>query len=231
MGPRKHRQTNGIHKNHGEKAGRSKRHSVHKNERSGKDPTPHPPHVGGDIYCAIARPHFGNYYHWALALHDTANDKWETFHVVQATEDGPFERKKMEEDPRKAMDCVFFLRLGQIAARRCACLSRSITGIPVPGEGALWNGQDYVMDIWEMARDSRMVNEETWYEGKRAVLPYYGPDYGGQMNDSGSQDEEREKEEEHGDASGNKTFPLSEEYVYDSEFSGTGTLSSEPTEP
>jgi hypothetical protein len=154
-----------------------------------------------------------------LSINNSATDKWSTFQVVQEIEDGPFQPERVDVDPSNVMNCLPLVHLGQMDAGWCSSLINGIGRIPVPGEAASWNCQDYVMEIWEMMRNMGMVDEEAWSIGKAAILIYYRQDYG---ESEGEDHEELEDEEdgnegtEHG---ANKAYPLSEEYVYNSESS------------
>ncbi len=69
-------------------------------------------------------------------------------------------------------------------------LVENIDRIPVPGEGLSWNCQDYVIEIWEMMYNNDMINQEIYDGGRVNMMPYYGPDFGGERDSNGDEVED-----------------------------------------
>ncbi|KAG6262109.1 hypothetical protein E4U49_003361 [Claviceps purpurea] len=172
-----------------------------------------------DLYCTIYPPQFGNYYHWAFAMNQGAKKRWETFQVVQEEEDGPYIRNRCQVDPRNSSTCpqpVRLIFLGQMHAKSWDWLIEAIQDIPVPGEAASWNCQDYVLEMWALLLEAGEIDDATWSYSHNLMLPYYGPDFGGQEEHHLDEYEEEEAEEQDGEDGGERKV-LSEEFVYDSD--------------
>ncbi|KAG6199660.1 hypothetical protein E4U35_006549 [Claviceps purpurea] len=169
-----------------------------------------------EIYCAIYRPQsgVGNYYHWALAIYHIGKKRWQIFQVVQDESEGPYKRDERQVDPKLSSTCLQPLTLlGLMSADYWDWLIKAARNIPVPGQAPSWNCQDHVLEIWALLLKKGAIDDTTWSHGHGLVLPYYGPDYGGQERDHTDEYEEEEAEEE--DDGGRKV--LSEEFVYDSD--------------
>ncbi|OBS16508.1 hypothetical protein FPOA_12832 [Fusarium poae] len=191
-------------KKHGSKSSKSRQHS----HRHGSTSQSHQSETGGafELYCAIYQPRSGNYYHWAFAMY-RPDLGWGVFEVVQDEEDGPFRAVYRQTDPRSSLRCLPLIPLGYIHPDHAQGLAGHINGIQVPGESALWNCQDYVLEIWDLVLEVGAIDEYTRDGGRIALMPYYGPiqeaDDG--ENGEGSEDENDQPRQYQ-----------SAEYVYDS---------------
>ncbi|GAP93169.1 putative protein kinase-like domain [Rosellinia necatrix] len=191
MVQRKHHKSSSSQDNAGpstENSRQSKKHPGQESPKSKKDS----PDQHVDLYCAIYIPQFGNYYTWAFAIYNPTGQQWGLFRVIQKIVDGPFIPRRLEINPKDLLRCLSLVHLGQMNAYWSPNFIDAIGRIAVPGEGLSWNCQDYVMDIWEMMLSMGMIDERTWSTGKRRMMPYYGPDYGGCEN----QDQEELEYEE-----------------------------------
>ena len=163
------------------------------------------------LYCVISTPFFGNFYHWDFATYDPNTQQWFVLGVVQEEEDGPFNYEKRYQNPLDTTPGRL-LFLGQVRPVCRDTLMRDIGLIQVPGEAASWDCQDYVMEIWEIVREYKMVDDDRWWESRRKMVRYFGQDFGGED----SEREESEVEEDEDDQEGRERRILSEEFVYDS---------------
>ncbi|CAI6050632.1 unnamed protein product [Clonostachys chloroleuca] len=186
----------------------SKRHKHHKHSKSSKteDQVEREPL---SLYCAVYTPRSGNYYHWAFAIyHPEFNPGWIIFEVTQQVDDGPFTAVVRETDPRASRRCLQPLtNLGQIHFDWVRPLHSAISDLPVPGEGASWNCQDYVMDIWDTVLSLGAIDEYEWTQGRNGMMTYYGP-----IQDDEEDYEEEDLEEEDQE----ERQPLSAEFISDS---------------
>lgn len=91
-------------------------------------------------------------------------------------------------------------------------LIEAVRELPVRGEAASWNCQDYVLGIWEMLLEAGVIEHDVWSNGYDLMLPYFGQDFGGQ----GGHEEYEEQEGEEEEGNGGKRFK-SQEFVYDSD--------------
>jgi len=153
--------------------------------------------VAHHLYCAVYKPHRGNYYHWALAV--LSNGKWRIFEVIQddPVNDGPFKRHSLNVNPADSDRCRKPLTfLGQV---HCPNLFTIIQNEGI-GSPPGWNCQDYVIEIWETLKDGRYISKETWQRGKDSMMVFYGPDFGQQADDDDDDDDDDEgDDDEEGD--------------------------------
>lgn len=168
--------------------------------RSAAFPRPRHSDIGQHIslYCAIYRPQFGNYYHWAFAAHlvatdsssssspdsDSGPEEWHVYEVVQAIEDGAFEPTHQARVDSASLQGFRapLIPLGEILTSGCEegrweKVQAVVLGQTI-GEPPGWNCQDYVLGIWEELRDRGVIGEEVWSGGKMRMLPFFGPDFG-----------------------------------------------------
>ncbi|KPM45598.1 hypothetical protein AK830_g981 [Neonectria ditissima] len=122
---------------------------------------------------------------------------------VDNTPNGEDSTPKAEDKPHKGDH-----RKGEHKSRHKKSKTM-INQIPVPGEAALWNYQDYVLEIWDAVLGMGAIGEITWQAGRDDLMLYYGP----VQND---QDENVEEEEERADEVGQARQYQSAEFVYDS---------------
>ncbi|KAI1193916.1 hypothetical protein F5X97DRAFT_338340 [Nemania serpens] len=168
-----------------------------------------------DLKLAVYISESGNYYHWAFST--LARGAWTIFEVTQEREDGPFIRQKRDVDPLRSTRCLHpLVSLGRLDIGWWDTLVESIAGIPVPGEGASWNCQDYVIEIWEMMYIKGMIAPYTYGRGQAKMMPYYGPDCC-EEQDSNSNEADND-DEDYGDRDDEdeKRQALSAEFVEDS---------------
>jgi len=59
-----------------------------------------------ELYCALYKPQFENYYHWASAMYDPKTEQWRIFQVVQDEVDGPFIRNTRHVNPAFSSSCL-----------------------------------------------------------------------------------------------------------------------------
>ncbi|RDA84579.1 hypothetical protein CP532_1127 [Ophiocordyceps camponoti-leonardi (nom. inval.)] len=166
-----------------------------------------------NLYCAVYMPVLGNYYHWAFAMNHRQTRRWHIFQVIQEEEGAPFIRNECQADPNSSASCLRPLKyLGQMRVECWDWLIQAVPAIAVPGVAASWNCQDYVMEIWELLLDYGVIDEAAWNHGYRAMLPYYGQDFGDQ---GGEHEGEEDGEDERGGEAGGRV--LSEAFVYHSD--------------
>ncbi|GJN70096.1 hypothetical protein PLICBS_004148 [Purpureocillium lilacinum] len=171
------------------------------------------------LWCAIYYPQFGNYYHWAFAVSDTADSAWHIFEVTQEVQDGPFTAVHRRTNPTRSQRCVQPLTyLGQMHEGNLSPMINQIRQITVPGEALSWNCQDYVIEIWDALLGAGIVSPETWQSGRAQMLQYYGQDFGGSGGDESGVSYGYGGYEgyEDDDQDGNQRI-VSEEFVYDSD--------------
>ncbi|KAM6508374.1 hypothetical protein FALCPG4_018241 [Fusarium falciforme] len=153
-----------------------------------------------NLYCAMYTPRFGNFYHWAFALYRPSTQTWLLLEVTQEDPESPFVPEARQVDPRSSRRCLQPLTyLGQMNAGWMESLEEMVEQIPVPGEAASWNCQDYVMDIWEAMLGYGMIDQDTYNEGYNRMLPYYGQDFGGEEEENEGMEYEESHEEQEGE--------------------------------
>lgn len=149
-----------------------------------------------DLYCAISRPDFGTRYHWALVTNhreQTDKQQWYVFHAIQEKDGGPYVRNQRQGHPRECLKHVQSLKfLGQMRTDRWDCLTRAIPTIMVPGEAGTWSCQDYVIEIWGLLQKDGVIDDATWNQGYEELLPHYGQDFDGKIEESDEDDEQRD---------------------------------------
>lgn len=157
------------------------------------------------IYAAIYEPSMGNYYHWAFALNNPVAEQWHLFQVIQDEEGGPFRPEYLHIDPETIERCLLpLIPLGEMDQGWLQTLINGITQISVPGLAAEWNCQDYVMEIWGIARQHNMVSGDVYETSYRRLFGIYGQDFGGREEQVAEEEEDERRIK-------------SEEFVYDSD--------------
>ncbi|KAH7108678.1 hypothetical protein B0J13DRAFT_165771 [Dactylonectria estremocensis] len=166
-----------------------------------------------ELYCAVYTPRSGNHYHWAFVMYHSELG-WCLYEVVQQVDDGPFTAVFRQTDPRSSSRCLPLIHLGSMHADYARQLPAAINGITVPGEAAMWNCQDYVLEIWDAVLGIGAIDEVIWGAGRDNMIPYYGPI---QDNDNNEDEGEDEDEEGSDDGEGQTRQYQSAEFVYDSD--------------
>ncbi|KAI0399464.1 hypothetical protein F4802DRAFT_612135 [Xylaria palmicola] len=194
---------------------RGKKHSGQEDRKSEKESSD----AYVDLYCAIYAPSGGNCYHFAFVTFNPEEGRWSIFEAVRNVANGPLRPHRLEIDPRNSVRCLPLESLGRMNAGWVPTFIDAVGGITVPGEADSWNCQDYVMEIWKMMLDMGMIDERTWSTGKATMLRFYGPDFGGDERRVHKKLEDEKNDNDNIEKGPKGRYPLSEEYVFDSESS------------
>ncbi|KAM0539969.1 hypothetical protein ACHAO7_011648 [Fusarium culmorum] len=127
-----------------------------------------------DLYCAVYQPRVGNYYHWAFAMH-RPDLGWAIFEVVQDVDDGPFRTAIRDVNPSSSARCLPLVPLARIYSSYAQNLASQIREIPVEGRPALWNCQEYVLEIWDLVWQLGAIDQNTYEVARQNLMPYFGP--------------------------------------------------------
>lgn len=114
----------------------------------------------------------GNFDHWALWLRGRAVNK--LFQV--AGDYAEMEAQALDEDPRDNSRLYKCITVGEIVSDDQLALEAQIKTVPVRNDVALWDCQDYVLDVLDVLEDEGYVGGDEEYTDLRRVLgSFRGP--------------------------------------------------------
>ncbi|PTD02485.1 hypothetical protein FCULG_00012840 [Fusarium culmorum] len=97
------------------------------------------------------------------------------FEVVQDVDDGPFRTAIRDVNPSSSARCLPLVPLARIYSSYAQNLASQIREIPVEGRPALWNCQEYVLEIWDLVWQLGAIDQNTYEVARQNLMPYFGP--------------------------------------------------------
>lgn len=113
----------------------------------------------------------GNFDHWALWLDGPSVSK--LFQV--AGDYGEMESQVLDEDPRDNSRLYQCITVGEINPDDQTAMEARIKTVPAQNDVALWDCQDYVLDILDALEDQGYVGGEEYTHLRRVLGSFRGP--------------------------------------------------------